>query len=146
MVQEVAGSSLNRARVSPSDDWKTLFVNQAVNGYPFFKSGKEKGSKSRRVCFTFHQLCPRYNGSLIPTASTAIRLWETFTFTERVIRSYHSSIHRIIRGFKIYSGAKESIHFLNVGILLIFHRSSLKFCMHYLYSRKSNVLLIETLD
>ena len=27
----------------------------------------------------FHQLCPRYNGTLIPAASMAIRLWETFT-------------------------------------------------------------------
>ena len=25
----------------------------------------------------FHQLCPRYRGTLTPTASTAIRLWET---------------------------------------------------------------------
>ena len=29
----------------------------------------------------FHQLCPRYSGTLTPTAPTAIRLWETFTFT-----------------------------------------------------------------
>ena len=29
----------------------------------------------------FHQLCPRYSGTLIPTAPTAIRLWETSTFT-----------------------------------------------------------------
>ena len=29
----------------------------------------------------FHQLCPRYNGTLTPTAPTATRLWETFTFT-----------------------------------------------------------------
>ena len=28
----------------------------------------------------FHQLCPRYSGTLTPTARTAIRLWETFTF------------------------------------------------------------------
>ena len=27
-----------------------------------------------------HQLCPRYNGSLSPTAPTAITLWETLTF------------------------------------------------------------------
>ena len=30
---------------------------------------------------TFHQLCPRYSGPLTSTAPTAIRLWETFTFT-----------------------------------------------------------------
>ena len=26
----------------------------------------------------FHQLCPRYSGTLTPTAPTAIRLWDTF--------------------------------------------------------------------
>ena len=31
--------------------------------------------------FAFHQLCPRYSGTLTPTAPTAIRLWDTFTFT-----------------------------------------------------------------
>ena len=29
----------------------------------------------------FHQLCPRYSGTLTPTAPTAIRLWDTFIFT-----------------------------------------------------------------
>ena len=29
----------------------------------------------------FNQLCPRYSGTLTPSAPTAIRLWETFTFT-----------------------------------------------------------------
>ena len=29
----------------------------------------------------FHQLCPRYSGTLTPTAPTAIKLWDTFTFT-----------------------------------------------------------------
>ena len=28
----------------------------------------------------FHPLCPRYSGTLTPTAPTAIWLWETFTF------------------------------------------------------------------
>ena len=28
----------------------------------------------------FHQLCPRYSGTLTPTAPTANRLWDTFTF------------------------------------------------------------------
>ena len=31
----------------------------------------------------FHQLCPRYSGTLTPTAPTAIRLWDTFTFIHR---------------------------------------------------------------
>ena len=30
---------------------------------------------------TFHLLCPRYSGSLTPTAPTAVRLWDFFTFT-----------------------------------------------------------------
>ena len=29
----------------------------------------------------FHQLCTKYSETLTPTAPTAIRLWETFTFT-----------------------------------------------------------------
>ena len=28
----------------------------------------------------FHQLCPRYSGTLTPTAPMANRLWETFTY------------------------------------------------------------------
>ena len=32
----------------------------------------------------FHQLCPRYSGTLTPTAPTAIRLWETFTFLYQI--------------------------------------------------------------
>ena len=34
----------------------------------------------------FHQLCPRYSGTLTPTATTAIRLWETFTFNPIALR------------------------------------------------------------
>ena len=30
--------------------------------------------------YAFHQLCPRCNGTLTPTAPTSIGLWETFTF------------------------------------------------------------------
>ena len=33
----------------------------------------------------FHQLCPRYSGTLTPIAPTAIRLWDTFTFTLHTI-------------------------------------------------------------
>ena len=39
----------------------------------------------------FHQLCPRYSGTLTPTAPTAIRLWDTFTFTFTfycIVKSY----------------------------------------------------------
>ena len=33
----------------------------------------------------FHQLCPRYSGTLTPTAPTAIRLWDTFTFYSKYL-------------------------------------------------------------
>ena len=38
----------------------------------------------------FHQLCPRYSGTLTPTAPMAIRLWETFTFFLLNVRRYCS--------------------------------------------------------
>ena len=38
-------------------------------------------SERRGMGSAFHQLCPRYSGTLTPTAPTAIRLWEIFTFT-----------------------------------------------------------------
>ena len=49
----------------------------------------------------FHQLCPRYSGTLTPTAPTAIRLWDTFTFYDRVtnirgIRLDSAGIARIL--------------------------------------------------
>ena len=31
----------------------------------------------------FHQLYPRYSGTLTPITPTAIRRWETFTFTQK---------------------------------------------------------------
>ena len=34
----------------------------------------------------FNQLCPRYFGTLFPTAPMAIRLWEIFTFFEPIDR------------------------------------------------------------
>ena len=52
-------------------------VNPAVNGY-FFREGQ--GSEMRGMGSAFHQLCPIYSRTLNPTAPTAIRLWETFTF------------------------------------------------------------------
>ena len=38
----------------------------------------------------FHQLCPRYSGTLTPTAPTAIRLWETFTFLQKIYPTYNT--------------------------------------------------------
>ena len=35
----------------------------------------------------FHQQCPKYSGSLTPTAPMAVRLWETFYFYLDIIYS-----------------------------------------------------------
>ena len=62
----------------------------------------------------FHQLCPRYNETLTPTAPTANRPWETFTFyiqhtlclsidseiTHKRFFSYIYKIFFINKGFK----------------------------------------------
>ena len=50
---------------------------------PFSNHGRIRQRKA------FHQLCPRYSGTLTPTAPTAIRLWETFTFTFNSSSNYH---------------------------------------------------------
>ena len=47
----------------------------------------------------FHQLCPRYSGTLTPIAPTAIMLWETFTFYLRCGRSC---------GYKIYVSENQN--------------------------------------
>ena len=59
----------------------------------------------------FHQLCPRYNGTLTPMAPTANRLWETFTFTfytqhalRPVIDSKINHIRHFIKIPFIYKG------------------------------------------
>ena len=51
----------------------------AVNGY-LFRIWEGLGSERRGMGSAFHQLCPRYSGTLSLTVPTAIRLWETFTF------------------------------------------------------------------
>ena len=45
----------------------------------FLNSGMIRHRK-KRDGLPFHQLCPRYSGTLTPTAPTAIRLWATFTY------------------------------------------------------------------
>ena len=47
---------------------------------PFSNKGRIS-SERRGMGSAFHQLCPRYSGTLAPTAPTAIKLWDTFTFT-----------------------------------------------------------------
>ena len=72
----------SRGWASPCYDWKTLSVNPAVNGY-LFRIREDKGRERRGMGSAFHQLCPKYSGTLTPTAPTAIRLWETFIFTSQ---------------------------------------------------------------
>ena len=43
----------------------------------------------------FHQLCPRYSGTLTHTAPTAIRLWESFTFTFYICRHIRITDNRL---------------------------------------------------
>ena len=57
-----------------SDDWKTQPSSKWV---PFSNKGRIRQQKDRDES-TFYQLCPRYSGTLSPTA---IRLRETSTFT-----------------------------------------------------------------
>ena len=68
-----------RGCASPCDDFKTLSVNPAVNGY-FLRIREGQDGERRKMGSAFHQLCPRYSETLTPTAPTAIRLWDTFTF------------------------------------------------------------------
>ena len=49
----------------------------------------------------FHQLCPRYSGTLTPTAPTAIRLWDTFTFT-----FYQGGAITVINGYGVFGPSK----------------------------------------
>ena len=63
----------------------------------------------------FHQLCPRYSGTLTPTAPTAIRLWDTFTFT-----FFYSSLKRstlpatAVRIFTLTSNLHKVTSFFDV--------------------------------
>ena len=55
----------------PSDDWKALPVHSAVNGY-LFRIREGLGTERRGMGSVFHQLFPRYNGSLSFIAPTDI--------------------------------------------------------------------------
>ena len=56
-----------------------LMDNQET--FSLLKSRSKLRQRKERDGLAFHQLCPRYSGTLTPTAPTAIRLWDTFTFT-----------------------------------------------------------------
>ena len=75
----------------------------------------------------FHQLYPRYNGTLTPTAPTAIRLRETFTFS---VYACHVclviTIYQICKVFVQVSVAKQDRYKIQESLLQIFspHRST----------------------
>ena len=57
----------------------------------------------------FHQLCPRYNGTLTPTAPTAIQLWDTFTFTFYCILVDSSTVTCWMGPFIMFRGVRSII-------------------------------------
>ena len=50
----------------------TLSTQQKMG--TFFELRKDKAAKRRGMDSAFHQLCPRYSGTLTPTAPTVIRI------------------------------------------------------------------------
>ena len=57
MAQKLAVRSRVRSWASPSNGWKILCVNPAVNGY-LFELGKDKAAKGGGMGSAFHLLCP----------------------------------------------------------------------------------------
>ena len=70
----------------------------------------------------FHQLCPRYSGTLTLTASTDIRVWETFTYTFFLILAILTLSERVPK-FKpaniLYFNALPNFGFEDLGFLTI---------------------------
>ena len=77
MAQKVAVSHEFEARLRHAATGK---LSQPSCKWVPFSNWEGLGSKRRGMGSAFHQLCPRYSGTLTPTARSAIRLWETFTF------------------------------------------------------------------
>ena len=69
----------------------------------------------------FHQLCPRYSGTLTPTAPTAIRLWETFTFEHQlfVCKLYALDCIRIKRIVPVFAICVNQLKLQSVVQLFI---------------------------
>ena len=74
MVKKVAVSREFGARLRHAATGK-LSLSTQQKMCTFFEDSERRGMGS-----AFHQLCPRYSGTLTHTAPTAIRLWDTFTF------------------------------------------------------------------
>ena len=73
----------------------------------------------------FHQLCPRYSGTLTPTAPTAIRLWETFTFFSiyllymQIEKTDQTMLmHRLIRAFPVSHALRNIANHLLMALCL----------------------------
>ena len=85
------------------------FVNPAVNGY-LLQTGEGQGRKRRGMGSAFHLMCPIYSGTLIPTAPTAIRLWENLPLPKRKSESCFyilliteiEDLTRVVISYEIY--------------------------------------------
>ena len=72
MVHKIAGRSEDQGfAIHPT----TGKLCQLRSKWVIFSNHERRGMGS-----TFHQLCPRYSGSLTSTVLMAIRLWETLNF------------------------------------------------------------------
>ena len=68
----------------------------------------------------FHQLCPRYSGTLTPTAPTAIWLWDTFTFfSVRIWVSLNPDEFRLFPTFSVSLVLREPFEIEFGTILLV---------------------------
>ena len=68
MVQKVAVSRKFEARLRHAATGKLSLSTQQKKMGIFFELGKDEGSERRGMGSAFHQLCPRYSGTLTPTA------------------------------------------------------------------------------
>ena len=82
MVQKVAVSREFEARLRHAATGKLSRSTQQKMG-TFFELGKDKAAKGEGWAPPFISCAQDtgYSGTLTPTAPTAIRLWDTFTFT-----------------------------------------------------------------
>ena len=78
MVQKVAVKREFEAGLPHATTGKLSLLTQQCIG-TFFRNREEQASGRRGMGSAFQQLCSRYSGTLIPTAPTAITLWETFS-------------------------------------------------------------------
>ena len=79
-----------------------------------------------------HQLCPRYSGTLTPTAPTAIKLWDTFTFFTLILSMGKDNFRTCVKENKNAAGA------LKISISLLLSQT------FYEYNGSSNSSLHET--